>query len=315
MAGPGIISNSDQEYMDSVIRYVLDAKNMPDIFTSINFPYTNEVGYTDGFIYQRQLKKLANRNFLREQTEMIQAILADCGFRGEYWVTDWGNSLANRNYIQDSCFRAAFILENVLKNRGHIHAMGIFYASDLINVFSDSTAVLSGSAGLISRHGICKPAYYAFRYLGKLGRYCLLQTENCVITAESSSDFRILCYNDKTLGPKYYLAEENTYRPDELDRLFVSTDPLYMEIQLKMMEDEDIYVIRQKILNEEKGSILNKWIGFDCSLNLSRSDMEYLERVSTPEITAERAIPIDSRLRISFRMEPNEIRLITVTKE
>ena len=30
-------------------------------------------------------------------------------------MTDWGFSLANRNYVQDSCFRGTSILEDVLK--------------------------------------------------------------------------------------------------------------------------------------------------------------------------------------------------------
>ena len=27
-------------------------------------------------------------------------------------ITEWSNALSNRNYLNDSCFRAAFIMEN-----------------------------------------------------------------------------------------------------------------------------------------------------------------------------------------------------------
>ena len=88
-----------------------------------------------------------------------------------------------------------------------------------------------------------------------------------------------------------------------------------MELILNVGADESPYIVRQQILNEQKGSILDKWIDFDCSPNLTRNDMEYLEKISIPEIIAETIRPLAGQLRISFKMEPNEIRLITLTKE
>lgn len=281
----------------------------------MHFPYSPENTLGAISIYQKQYRKVTSRTFLSDEVLYIRKTLEENSFQGEYWITDWGNSLANRNYVQDSCFRAAFIAENVLRTQEHVGAMGIFYASDLINLFSDSNTVLSGSAGLLSRHGICKPAYYAYRFLSRLGKYRITQTENCIVTAEHTGDIRILCFNNKALGPKYYLAEENTYRPNELDSLFVNSDPLCMELILTYPDDEEIIVVRQKILNTVKGSILDKWISFDCAVNLTRSDMEYLEKTSMPEIIAERMVPVNRTLQISIKMEPNEIRLITITRE
>ena len=317
IAGPGLISNMDRERMGKVIGEFFSAEYPPDIFTAMVFPYTHidDAGILDSTIYTGRIKKLASRNFLQEQVRLTREILTERRFSGELWITDWGCSIANRNFIQDSCFRAAHILENVLHTGGDAGEMAIFYASDLINAFSDSNAVLSGSAGLVSREGICKPAYYAWRFLHKLGRFLILNTENCIVTAESETDFRILCYNDKALGPRYYLSEENTYRPDQICGLFANTDPLSLELTLDVPEEGGVYKVRRRILNEQKGSVLDNWIGFGCSPNLSRSDMEYLNRVSTPGITMERAAAVDARLRLSFRMEPNEIRLITIVRE
>lgn len=315
VAGPGLIPVTDQEYTEMIIKHVLSARNVPDIFTSIHFPYVSDFWSVDESVYQREYKKVASRNFMREQVESIQKILKENHFSGEHWITEWGNSVANRNYVQDSCFRAAFLVENVLNVQEQVDAMGIFYASDIINMFSDSSTILSGSAGLLSRNGICKPAYYAYYFMGYLGKYRIAQTESCVVTAESAVDIRILCYNNKALGPRYYLAEENTYRPEELEKLFVNLDPLNMEIVLQLPDSEESYTVRQNILNTQKGSILNKWIDFGCSRNLSRSDLEYLEKISIPEITAEHIILLNGTLPIRIKMEPNEIRLITISKE
>ena len=197
----------------------------------------------------------------------------------------------------------------MLENHQRVGAIGIFFASDLLSVYADSSSVLSGSGGLLSRHGIHKPAYYAFRFLHQLGRDKLAQTANCIVTEESKNDIRILCFNSKALGPKYYLVEENAHRPQELNGLYSDLEPLWMELVLEGME-APAYHIRQRVLNAEKGSVLDKWAALDCAENLTRSN---LERTAMPEMLMEKAAPAGGDLRLKFRMEPNEMRAIIIT--
>jgi len=293
----------------------LSSKYFPDLFTAMIFPYLHEGESEPGFVYRESYKKIANRDFIREQSTILLEVLKQESFDGEYWITDWGSSLANRSFIQDSCFRGAFIVENFLKNNESAASMGIFYASDMLNAYSDTSAVLSGSAGLLSRSGICKPAYYAYRFIDKLGRYRLASSDNSVITAEQSGDLRILCFNNKALGPKYYLSEEDATKPQDLGKLFVNIEPINMEFRIRFPEKREAFTIRQRILNAGKGSVLGKWIDFGCSTNLSRDDMDYLGKTSTPEIVMERKESVDFELRLTLTLEPNEIRLITIMRE
>lgn len=315
VAGPGIVATTSQELMRSEVQKFLSSEYPPDLFTAMIFPYLHEGESEPGFVYRESYKKIANRDFIREQSMILREILRQESYDGEYWITDWGSSLANRSYIQDSCFRGTFIVENFLKNNESAASMGIFYASDLLEAYSDTNSVLSGSAGLLSRSGICKPAYYAYRFLDKLGRYRLAGSDNCVVTEEHPGDLRILCFNNKALGPRYYLSEEDATKPEEMGKLFVNTDPLNMEFRIRFPENRAAYTIRQRILNAGKGSVLNKWIDFGCSTKLSRGDMEYLGKTSTPEIVMERKESMDNELRLTLTLEPNEIRLITIMRE
>lgn len=313
IAGPGLVDNADPAQTEKAIREFLSAGSPPDIFTAIHYPYAVTGTMETGAIYQNPYQKIAGRTFLDERMTLTRSVLQKNGFAGQYWVTEWGNSLANRNYVQDSCFRAAFIVENVLRNQGRAGTMGIFYASDLLGAYSDSDSVLSGSAGLLSRSGIRKPAYFAYKFLDSLGRNLIAQTENCIVTCENGGDIRILCCNNKALGPRYYLTEENAYRPEELGRLFVNTDPQYMELILTFPEDSRTYRVRQQVLNEKTGDVLSRWIAFGCTSDLTRDDLEYLEQTSVPAITLEQMTSRNGQLQLSFAMEPNEVRLITVT--
>ena len=148
-----------------------------------------------------------------------------------------------------------------------------------------------------------------FGFPHQLGRDKLAQTANCIVTKESKNDIRIRCFNSKALGPKYYLVEENAHRPQELNGLYSDLEPLWMELVL----EAPAYHIRQRALNAEKGSVLDKWAALDCAENLTRSDPEYLERTAVPETLIEKSAPAGGELRLKFRMEPNEIRMIIIT--
>lgn len=313
VAGPGLIASSRPEEAESTILQFLGCGCPPDIFTSVCYPYDYEGSLEGERIYQKKMTKVDNRDFLWEQTGFIKRVLAEHGFAGEYWVTDWGFSLANRNYVQDSCFRGTSILEDVLKCQERVDALGVFCASDILSAYGDASNVLSGSAGLLSQTGIRKPAYYAYRFLHSLGRYKLCQTEHCVVTQEGREEIRVLCFNGKALGPKYYLLEENAHQPDDLDALFVDLEPLELELTIQGLEGcRGPYYVRQRILNEKQGSPLRKWISLGCVSSLSRDDIEFLERTSVPDVTLDRIPGKDGKLRLRVLLEPNELRIIVI---
>ena len=322
VAGPGLILDSTGSQTDTVqsellVQYFLLGGHPPDIFTSIHFPYfihsISEPDLDFAETIRQSIRKSTDPDFIADQIALVRRVLTENGFAGEYWVTEWGYSVSNRNYVQDSCFRAAYTVENALRCQDSADSMGIFTASDLINEFSDSSTVLYGGAGLLSRGGICKPVYYAFQFLSRLGRFCILQTENCIVTAEHPGDIRILCANLRPMGPKYYLTEENSYRPQEISGLYRNRDGRNVEIFLECGELEGVYTVRHTVLNEKKGSVLDRWVDFGCAADLTRGDLEYLERVSTPEITVNQARILGGVLGISFQMEPNEVRFIRLT--
>lgn len=313
VAGPGLLSGNPEE-TERVIASFLDCGFPPDILTTTHYPYSYQGDLQEESIFQKKLQKVDDRDFLEGQIEFVRRLLQKHKFSGEFWVTDWGISLANRNFIQDSCYRGAAILDHVIRSQEKADVIGLFCASDLLSAYGDSSNVLSGSAGLLSQTGIRKPAYYAYRFLRFLGRYRLCQTDHCLVTGEGPGELRILCYNNKALGPKYYLLEENSHRPESLNGLIVDLDPLSIELLLTGLPVEHgPFLIRQRILNEKQGGPLAKWIHLGCISNLSRDDLEFLERTSVPEVSLEKREAPGGELLLQFTMEPNEIRYISIS--
>ena len=314
IAGPGIPVFSDFKLTRHILGDFLDTWSRPDIFTSTHFPYSDSENGKRASVYEIEMQKTTNMDFLQEQIVNVRNELNQAHFSGEYYITDWGISVANRNYIQDSCFRGAFTVFNVLKNYENTDAMGIFYASDLLNVYTDEKAVVQGSGGIMTRDGICKPVYYGFLFLNSLDSMKIFQNDHCIATKNRDGDIHILCCHPKMLGSAYYLFEENSYRPEEIDRLFINRDSQSVKIVLEYPEKDGCVQIHHHIVNDSFGSVLNKWIQFGCIREMLREDIRYLQRVSVPEIRMKSQQFDDGKLVLDFVMEPNEIRLITIQK-
>lgn len=305
IAGPGLNVGIGDDLRNAVLDSFLSTDCQPDIFTSFNFPYiSTEYDYN----YQR----INDSDFLRKQIHVIKKELQERGFSGEYYITDFNNSIANRNYIQDSCYRGTFFLKNIFDNYETVDAMGIWYASDILNMYYDSCGVLSGSGGIISKDGIYKPVFYALSFLRNMGTYKVSQGNNYLITKDNDSMIYILCYNNKKLGYYYYLSEEDTYKPNEVVQLFQNNDKLKLKIELKNLSEDGNYTIRQKIINEDVGGILNKWGAMGFKNDLMSEDVEYLRMTAIPEIRIEHIQVHDGKLKLELILEPHEIRWLAI---
>ena len=309
IAGPGLIPDLDKKKEQEFIRRFAGGPCAPDIFTSGHFPYVkkgviNSIGTFD---------KNPDLNSFHQEIRSIRSILDDAGFKGEFWAVEYGISLANRNFLQDSCYRGATALSDILGSLDSVDTVGAFFASDLLSAFSDTMAEIAGGGGILTKSGARKPIYYAYRFISQLGNHLITMTPSCVATAYHPGDIRILCWNRKYLGPRYYLMEEDSFRADELDELLTDTDPYFMELALSGVDGE-ICRIRQRILNGKRSSILKKWLDMGSIEALSRDDLEYLSQTAVPEVESEITEIIDGNLRLRFRMEPNEMRMIMIQK-
>lgn len=315
VAGPGLLGTARFDQMDDYVRDFMKVELKPDIFTSINFPYLTKYSKEAGSANQDSYERIMDMDFLSNQICCAKEWLSGVGFQGEFWITDWGFSIANRNYLQDSCFRGAFFLQNILKLYPEVDAMGIFYASDLLNVFKDSKTVLAGSGGILSKNGIRKPVYYALDFINRLGRYLITKTEECIITAETEREIQVICWNCQQPDISYYLTEENSIPPEQVHNLFADREEKTLDIILKTPLPDGSYQIKQRIVNGQCGSILNKWIEFNCSEEVSKDDMEYLLSTSVPEIHLEKIQAVNHTIRLTISMDVNEMRFISITKE
>lgn len=308
VAGPGLLVIPNESLMRQIVADFLSNEDKPDIFTTMNMPYAGELEF-GGY------RKITNEAFLEKGIHMVREFLKEQNYQGEYYVTDWSNSMANRNYIQDSCHKGTSILKNIIDNYLLVDAIGIWYATDLLNEYYDSVYILSGSAGIISKDGICKPSFYAFEFMNQMGGYFIEKGDCFLITGEKGGDIQILMYNNNELGAGYYMKEEDSYRPNELGDLFTNPSSITIEIALENFERNSSYAIYQKILNPDTGSVLDNWIEMGCPGELRSEDITYLRNVSVPKVSVRNVQAVQGEIQLSIQMKPHEMRWISIEKQ
>jgi xylan 1,4-beta-xylosidase len=85
------------------------------------------------------------------------------------YFTEWSSSYTPRDPVHDSYVSAAYILGKLKASEGLAQGMSYWTFSDLFEEPGPPTAPFQGGFGLMNPQGIRKPAWFAYKYLNRLG--------------------------------------------------------------------------------------------------------------------------------------------------
>jgi xylan 1,4-beta-xylosidase len=303
-AGPGMIMENDSELEAGLIDRFLSYGNPPDIFTFNYFLMNSKV--TMG-IYQRNISS----NYPEKEIGFIAQCLQRRNFHGKYYCTEFGLANVNRDYIQDSCYRASFLIWNIFRLWDRIDRIGIFYASDLLDFYADSTDILAGAGGILTRDGIAKPAMYVFEFLKDMGDRLLLKRDDLMIT-RSEKMIQCLITNYCEIDPEY-METKTMRKPKEISRIFVPGKEKNYHLTIKTSENAK-YMVRQKIVNPSNGSVLDLWNEMGNLSEMNSEDIIYLRNICVPKICIRKIPAVNHKIELDITVKPHEIRWISIEK-
>ena len=84
-------------------------------------------------------------------------------------VTEWSTSYSPRDPVHDSYFSAPYILEQLKRAERGVASMSYWVFTDNFEEAGPPMTPFHGGFGLLTIQGIKKPAYFAYRFLGRLG--------------------------------------------------------------------------------------------------------------------------------------------------
>ena len=84
-------------------------------------------------------------------------------------VEEWNSTLWQRDLSGDTCYKAAWLIKNVLQNYDQAEYLGYWLLTDFLDEWLVPGGVFHGGYGLFTINGIPKAGYQALRMLGRIG--------------------------------------------------------------------------------------------------------------------------------------------------
>ncbi|HIR92326.1 MAG TPA: helix-turn-helix domain-containing protein [Candidatus Egerieimonas intestinavium] len=200
------------------------------------------------------------------------------------YIINWSDSLLQTSPLNDSCYKGASSLKNLIDCFGEVQALALNKPLDILYTSDLQRGVLFGGAGLLSKHRIKKPIYYAYEFLNRAGSRYLAKDSHSIIFSNGNSNYQIICHNCKRLNYKYYLSEEHLDGRN-LDQYFEEMEDLTLSYQLTHIKNGK-YIIKYRMITADGGSVQDRlWeMAENEAVYIHPHELEYLRQICVPQI-------------------------------
>jgi beta-xylosidase len=138
----------------------------------VDFVTTHTYGVDHGFLdeYGEDDRKLSpNPDSIVGDVRRVREQIQASAFPGlPLYITEWSTSYNPRDLVHDSYISAPWILAKLRATRGLAQAMSYWTYSDLFEEAGPPPTPFHGGFGLLTREGVRKPAFFAYKYLNAL---------------------------------------------------------------------------------------------------------------------------------------------------
>lgn len=310
VGGPSDVTNN-LEFLKSYLEYSREHNCEPDFITTLIFPY--DTAQEDGKIkYYRTMSE----NYECEKLEAAHRIMEEEQMEEKpLYVVEWNSSISNRNFLNDSCFRAAYITKKITQMLSLADMVCLWMGSDWVSNYFDTKRIANGGSGLVTKDTIRKPVYFALQFLNQLGEELIAQNEHLIVTKDAGkSVYHIIGFYYQWYNSRYFIEHESVDSPTKIKEIFADSGEITADLILKNV-DEGQYTIVSNRICQEKGSILDEWGKFQYAEILANDDIKYLREITQPERRMEKVAATEKSLRISMRLKPQEIVLLHVVRD
>ncbi|XHS77370.1 beta-xylosidase [Burkholderiaceae bacterium UC74_6] len=144
------------------------ANNVP-----VDFVTTHTYGVTEGFLDEfgkRTDKILAvDPNSIVGDVRRNRKEIEDSAYPNlPLYITEWSTSYSPRDKVHDSYISSPWMLSKLRATRGYAQSMSYWTYSDLFEEPGPPNTPFHGGFGLMTREGVRKPSWFAYKYLNAL---------------------------------------------------------------------------------------------------------------------------------------------------
>ncbi|MBU3130407.1 GH39 family glycosyl hydrolase [Clostridium tagluense] len=262
---------------------------------------------------RRYLVYMESEDALNENINCIKKRFNENGWKTDkLYLSGWNSSISHNELLNDTVYKSAYIVKNILENYDTLESFGYWQISDFSEEVPMNNQLYHGGQGIFTYNGIKKSHYYVFQMLSKLSNRLLEKGHGFFVTTDGDS-IQIILYNYQHYSKLYAAGElfdmtfRNRYTP------FPKFHTLKVILPLTNLCGPS-YQLTETIVNKEYGSSFDKWLELGGMPLENKNDVAYLKSVSLPRIQKKILSTENNTLTITAELEPHEVRLIEINR-
>ena len=318
IGAPGrIITIDGEKFYDAFFAFCRERQCFPDFIPLHFYPHERlnnlenlELNQLESF--QKLIEEFGgispNPNFLNDRLENEKRVLENYGMSGvNLYLTEWNSTSYHRELTNDTLYKAAYIVKNIIDNLDRIEGFGYWVLSDNIEETASSSELFHGGLGLIAQHGIPKAGMIAYELLAKLGDRLIERGDRYIVTS-GRGGYQVLTFNYCHFDDLYALGDISFI--DAVNRYngFKDVKTVKLELELTGLPSGK-YRIVTRTIGRKHGSSYDRWVEMGAPQSLCPEDVEYLKAGAQPRRTSQYVEVDNSHTCISI-LEPHGVELI-----
>ena len=311
VGGPEHNIAMDTRFVSQTARLLAGQGVVPDFFSLCVVPY-EPTGSEDG---GTKFVVSSNPDFIRDRIIELRGVLHEqIGGGIPLWLTAFGSDIRTRNYVNDSCYQATFITKNTIDLIGLVDVIGYWQLSDIDTEYIDTTRILFGGTGIISKDGLKKPGFTALKRMAGINTLLVEKTGNLLMTTNAINTYNIVLYNYAHFNSLYCLSNGEGITHDNVYTPFDNAATQDICIRLTSLQPGRYKVITTT-LNREHGSLFDEWLRYGVLDGLQPHDIRYLRDIVHPHRAVRYQACENGSMELTMQMLPHEVKFVMLIRE
>lgn len=295
IGAPGrIITLDSGDFIDEFFAFCRERSCVPDFVPLHFYPHDDvnnmlQAERVNAFNklepYRKLLKEFvsisANPDFLKDMLIEEKKLLDKHGLADtDVYLTEWNSTAYHRELTNDTTYKAAYIVKNIIDNLDRIEGFGYWLLSDNIEEMAAPPQLFHGGLGLIAQYGIPKAGMLAYELLAKLGDRLVARGDRYIVTA-GKGGYQLLAFNYCHFDELYAMGDISFI--DHLNRYsgFKDNKTVKLEIEWKGLPAGK-YKMVTRTISRKRGSSFDRWVEMGAPDPISTEDAEDLIASARP---------------------------------
>ena len=280
--------------------------------TPVDFVTTHTYGVIGGFLDEEgkgDNKLDPSPNAVLGDVRRVRAEIEASAYPGlPLFFTEWSTSYSPRDLIHDSYVSAPYILTKLHESKGLVQGMSYWVYTDLFEEPGPPQHPFEGGFGLLTREGIRKPAWFAYKYLHALQGNEIPTSDGQVWAAADKTGVAAVVWD-------FHQPDQKVSNRPFYSRLVPNQVSAPVNLQISGLEAGN-YRLKVYRTGFKVNDAHSAWIDMGSPKDLSPAQLDMLQSLTRDLAESDKVIRVgaDGTAKITLPMRTNDICLVQAVR-